>query len=139
MFRKNNPSYGPKGSGSSGKWGQKKGSSQPPRKVSPNYKVNLMHHNAMVNGKPEPYNPGGQNRSRSERPVGVYQVPRPQPPRLRQIPPVRQPPANTVVIKDELFRPFQEKLAKDGKTADEVVNRLIGLYNEGKLDPSPQS
>ncbi|MBI3580744.1 MAG: hypothetical protein HY098_01465 [Nitrospinae bacterium] len=101
--------------------------------------MNLMHHNAMANGKPEQYNPGGQNRPRqAPRPVGVYQAPRPQPQRLRQIP-VPRPAANTVEIKDELFRPFQEKLTKDGKTAGEVVNRLIALYNEGKLDPSPQS
>lgn len=97
-----------------------------------------MHHNAMVNGKPEPYNPGGQNRSRPARPVGVYQVPRPQPQRLRQIP-VPQPAPNSVVIKDELFRPFLEMVAKEGKTAEEVVNHLIGLYIEGKKDQSPQS
>ena len=92
----------------------------------------------MANGKSAPYNPGGQNQSRPARPVGVYQAPRPQPPRLRQIP-VPRPPANSVLIKMELFQQFHEKAAKEGKTAEEAVNKLVGLYNEGKIDLSSQS
>lgn len=138
MFRKNHSNSGSKGSGSSGKWGQKKGSAQPPRKVSPNYRVNLLHHNTMANGKgpAAPYNPGGQGQSHPARPVGVYQAPKPQPQRLRQIPPQR-PPVNSITIKNELFQQFQQKLSHEGKSAYDVVNELVALYVDGKIDLTP--
>jgi hypothetical protein len=141
MFRKNtNQRSGPRGGSSSGKWGPKKESASNPRKVSPNYTVNLMHHNTNTNAKPNPYGQGGGQGGgqRPPRHVGVYQAPKTQH-RMRSGVPFESPALNTVTIQEELFNSLEEKATREGKTAEEILNRLAQLYIEGKIQDEPPS
>jgi hypothetical protein len=94
----------------------------------------MMHHNTSGADKPTrpSYGPG----AKQARPAGVFVQPKP-PPRPRQNMGYHPAPSHSVSISNEIFQAFQDKLSADGKTSEEVVNKLVALYIEGKIVLEP--
>jgi hypothetical protein len=118
MFHKNQSNQG--GRSGFGPRGPKKDAQRGPKQVSPNYRVNMMHHNPNAQGQTN--NPRGGG-------AGF-----PPPPRATFDRPPSAPHARkgfhnlNVEMTEELFKSFQEKLKLDDKTAKEAIIEMITAY-----------
>ncbi|MBI5177877.1 MAG: hypothetical protein HZA04_01290 [Nitrospinae bacterium] len=116
MFHKNQSQGGrsrfsPKG---------RKQNPQGPKHVSPNYRVNMMHHN-----------PSGQSQQSAPRHQqgGGFVQPRAAFDRPPSAPHARRGFHNlNVEMTEELFKAFQDKLKLEGKTSKEAIIEMITAY-----------
>jgi len=134
MFRKNqSQSGGRRGFGAPGQRDQKKSQAQAPKQVSPNYRVNMMHHNASSQQQSTNYPSSGPARQGG----GGFGPPKP---RVNFDRPPAAPHARkgfqniNVELKEDLYHAFNEKLKVDGKTSKEAISQLVSFYVMGKIN-----